>query len=71
MRSTRLVRLIGAHCLETNDEWLQRRHLRMDPERVEEAVAAWPEAAEPSACCFGPLRSQHAEPWRCTITQCF
>ena len=46
------VRLIGAHCLETNEEWLERRYLRMEPERVEEELAGWEARAESdSACC--------------------
>ena len=32
------VRLIGAHCLETNEEWLQRRYLRMEPDRSDERL---------------------------------
>jgi transposase-like protein len=34
------IRLIGAHCMEANEEWLARRYLRMELEEVEEAVAA-------------------------------
>jgi len=46
------VRLIGAHCLETNEEWLQRCYLRMEPERIEEELADWEVPAESdSACC--------------------
>ena len=54
------MRLIGAHCLETNEEWLERRYLRMEPERVEGELAGWePRAESDSACCErrGPERA--------------
>ena len=56
------LRLIGAHCLETNEEWLQRRYLRMDPEQMEDELAGWvgPRATQ-RAARSGPLRSQHAD----------
>ena len=43
------VRLIGAHCMEANEEWLERRYLTMEPERIEEGLAAWA-AGGASAC---------------------
>jgi len=49
------LRLIGAHCLETNEEWLQRRYLRMDPQEMEEQLTGWERSTLTS--------------WRCTITQ--
>lgn len=44
------LRLIGAHCMEANEEWLERRYLRMEPERIEEQMAAWAAAGGESAC---------------------
>ena len=35
------VRLIGAHAMEANEEWLERRYLRMERERIEQELAAW------------------------------
>ena len=36
--------------MEANEEWLQRRYLRMEPERIEHGLAAWAAAAGESAC---------------------
>jgi len=60
------VRLIGAHCMEANEEWLGRRYLSMEPERMEEELAAWWQQAGPgsaSACELAPVPSarSHAE----------
>jgi putative transposase len=60
------VRLIGAHCMEANEEWLGRRYLSMEPERIEEELAVWMERQGPdraSACEFAPVPSanSHAE----------
>jgi putative transposase len=47
------VRLVGAHCMETNEEWLGRRYLDMEPERMEEELRAWLDRAgsgSASAC---------------------
>ena len=57
------VRLIGAHCLEANEEWLERRYLRMEPERMEQELAAWLAAESASACELAPVPSarSHAE----------
>ena len=44
------LRLIGAHCMETNEEWLERRYLRMEAERIEETAVAWEAPGELSAC---------------------
>jgi len=44
------LRLIGAHCMEVNEQWLERRYLRMEPERIEEQMAAWVAAGGESAC---------------------
>jgi len=44
------VRLIGAHCMEANEEWLERRYLRMEAERIEEGLGAWEAAGGESAC---------------------
>jgi len=64
------VRLTGAHCMGVNEEWLGRRYLGMEPERIEEAAAGWtgPGAIQ-RAARSGPLRSQHPKPWRCKVTQ--
>jgi len=35
------VRLIGAHGIEANEQWPERRYLRMEPEQIEEGLAAW------------------------------
>lgn len=35
------VRLIGAHCMEVNEEWLERRYLQMEPERIQEEIRTW------------------------------
>jgi transposase-like protein len=43
------VRLIGAHCMEANEQWLERRYLRMEPEQIEEGLAEWA-AGGASAC---------------------
>lgn len=43
------VRLIAAQCMEANEEWLERRYLRMEAERIEEQMAAWA-AGGTSAC---------------------
>ena len=43
-----LQRVLG---LEANEAWLERRYLRMEPERIEQAMVAWQAAGEPSACC--------------------
>jgi putative transposase len=44
------VRLIGTHCMEANEEWLERRYLRVEPERIQEELAAWMAAGSDSAC---------------------
>jgi putative transposase len=44
------VRLIGTHCIEANEEWLERRYLRVEPERIQEELAAWMAAGSDSAC---------------------
>jgi len=31
--------------MEANEEWLERRYLRMEQERIDEAVIAWQEQA--------------------------
>ena len=31
--------------MEANEEWLARRYLRMEPERIEDELAAWEAAA--------------------------
>ncbi len=71
-RRTRVVRilpnrasclqLIGAHCLEANEGWLQRCYLRMDLEEMEDELAGWEVRAESdSACCsLATLRSGFA-----------
>jgi putative transposase len=51
------VRLIGAHCLEANEEWLERRYLRMEQDRMDEAVAAWQEGAADGYSACSSLRS--------------
>lgn len=57
------VRLIGAHCLEANEEWLERRYLRMEPERMERELAGWLASQSASACELAPVPSarSHAE----------
>lgn len=57
------VRLIGAHCMEANEEWLERRYLRMEPERIENEVAGWLAGERASACELAPVPSarSHAE----------
>jgi transposase-like protein len=58
------VRLIAAHAMEANEQWLGRRYLRMEPERMEQGLAAWLAAARDSACELAPVPSarSHAEP---------
>ena len=43
------LRLIGAHCMETNEEWLERRYLKMEPERIEEELSSWEATSGASA----------------------
>jgi transposase-like protein len=41
------IRLIGAHCMEANEEWLGRRYLRMEAEAVDETIQAARQSARP------------------------
>ena len=50
------VRLIVAHCMEANEEWLSRRYLTMAPERIAEGLAAWTAAGRSESACSS-LRS--------------
>ncbi len=54
------VRLIGAHSMEANEEWMERRYLRMEPERIEEELAEWLAAESESACELAPVPSAHS-----------
>ena len=58
------IRLIAAHAMEVNEEWMERRYLRMEGERMEEELAAWLAAERDSACELAPVPSarSHAEP---------
>jgi transposase-like protein len=51
------VRLIAAHCMEANEEWLERRYLRMEPERIEQELAVWLAGGSDSACELAPVPS--------------
>jgi len=53
------LRLIAAHCMEANEEWLGRRYFRMKPERNEDQLAG----ERDSACerAEGTGASSHAE----------
>ncbi len=57
------VRLIGAHAMEANEEWLGRIYLRMEPERIDEEIAEWLAGSGASACELAPVPSarSHAE----------
>jgi len=48
------LRLIAAHAMEANEEWLGRRYLRMEPERMEEELAGWLAAASDSTESLPP-----------------
>jgi len=50
------VRLIRTHCMEANEQWLWRRHLSMEPERIDEAVIGWREQAADSFSACSSLR---------------
>ena len=49
------VRLIAAHCMEANEEWLGRRYVRMEPEEVDEAIAETKEGERPPTFTPGRL----------------
>jgi len=49
-----LMRLVCAHCMEANEEWLDRRYLRMDSERIEESIAEMAEAQRPPSELVAP-----------------
>jgi transposase-like protein len=57
------VRLIGAHCMEANEEWLGRRYLTMEPERIEKELAEWLARDSASACELAsvPSARSHAD----------
>jgi transposase-like protein len=57
------VRLIGAHCMEANEEWLGRRYLSMEPERIEKELAQWlaPESASACELASVPSARSHAD----------
>ena len=57
------VRLIAAHCMEANEEWLGRRYLSMEPERIEQELAQWLAGESASACELAsvPSASSHAD----------
>ena len=44
------LRLIGAHCMEANEEWLERRYLRMEKEEIAEAPGDLVRPESASAC---------------------
>lgn len=56
------IRLIASHCMEANEEWLGRRYLNMEPERIEQELAHWLGESE-SACELAsvPSARSHAE----------
>ena len=37
--------------MEANEEWLERRYLRMEPERIEEGLAAWAAQGGGASAC--------------------
>ena len=49
-----LMRLVCAHCMEANEEWLGRRYLRMDPERIEVAIKEAGAAERPPSVLVAP-----------------
>jgi len=57
------VRLIAAHAMEDNEQWLERRYLRMEPEQIEQETAEWLAEGSASACELAPVPSarSHAE----------
>ena len=57
------VRLIGTHCMEANEEWLARRYLSMEPERMEKELAEWLAGDSASACELAsvPSARSHAD----------
>jgi len=57
------ARLIAAHAMEANGQWLERRYLRMEPEQIEQEIAEWLAEASASACerAEGTGASSHAE----------
>lgn len=57
------LRLIAAHAMEANEEWMSRRYLSTDEERIENEVAEWLAAESASACELAPVPSarSHAE----------
>ncbi len=52
------LRLIAAQCMEANEDWLERRYLKFEPEQREEWSAGWPVAeADELACDLAPVPS--------------
>ena len=52
------LRLIAAHCMEANEEWLVRRYLTFTPEQIEALPAELPAAeADELACDLAPVPS--------------
>jgi len=55
------VRLSGAHRMEVSEEWLGRRHLRTEPERIQEGLAVWRGQEGPDR---GSLRTRNCTTFR-------
>ncbi len=44
------LRLIATLCMEANEEWLGRRYLRVEPDRIEDELAEWKAGGHELAC---------------------
>jgi putative transposase len=48
------IRLIAAHAMEINEEWLGRRYLRMEAEQIQEAISAFAASERPPSVLAAP-----------------
>ena len=54
---TPCVRLIGAHCMEANEQWHGRRYLSTEPDRIKKKLPEWLIPDSGSACEFASVPS--------------